>query len=53
MLPVLVGGALVVEIVFAWPGMGSLMLHALTQRDVPVVSGAVLIIAGGKLIATR
>ena len=45
MLPVLVGGAVVVEIVFAWPGMGSLMLHALAQRDVPVVSGAILVIA--------
>lgn len=47
MLPVLVGGAVVVEIVFAWPGMGSLMLHAVAQRDTPVVSGAVLLVATG------
>lgn len=45
MLPVLVGGAVVVEIVFAWPGMGSLMLRAVGQRDVPMVSGAILVIA--------
>lgn len=45
MLPVLVGGAVVVEIVFAWPGMGSLMVRAVGQRDVPMVSGAILVIA--------
>ena len=45
MLPVLVSGAVVVEIVFAWPGMGSLMLRAVGQRDVPMVSGGIVLVA--------
>ncbi len=45
MLPVLAGGAVVVEAVFAWPGMGSLLLRAVSQRDVPVVSGAALLLS--------
>lgn len=35
--PVLLGGAVVVEKVFAWPGMGALMVDAIFGRDVPVV----------------
>lgn len=45
MLPVLAGGAVVVEAVFAWPGMGSLLLRAVSQRDIPVVSGATMLLA--------
>ena len=45
MLPSLVGGAVVVEVVFAWPGMGTLLLHAVAQRDAPIVAGAIIVIA--------
>ena len=49
--PFLVGGAVVVETVFAWPGMGSLMVEAIGARDYPTVlainfTGACLVIAG-------
>lgn len=46
-LPVLVAGAVFVEAVFAWPGLGTLIAEATANRDVPVVvgTGAVLIIA--------
>ena len=43
MLPVLVGGAVVVETVFAWPGLGSLVLKAINARDYPMVSGAIVL----------
>jgi peptide/nickel transport system permease protein len=38
-LPMLVGGAVFVEAVFAWPGIGSLLAEATAQRDLPVVIG--------------
>ncbi|MDZ4258625.1 MAG: ABC transporter permease [Gemmatimonadales bacterium] len=54
-LPALVAGAVFVEAVFAWPGLGTLIADATANRDVPVVigAGAVLIIAVqcGSLIA--
>ena len=43
LLPVLAGGAVVVEAVFGWPGMGSLLLRAVSARDVPMVGGAILV----------
>ena len=42
-LPYLLGGALVVEQVFNWPGLGKLILEAIFQRDYPVVMGMVLV----------
>lgn len=45
-LPLLVSGAVFVEAVFAWPGLGSLLASATASRDFPVVIGAgVLLIA--------
>jgi len=38
-LPILVGGALLIETVFAWPGIGRLGYEAVTQRDYPVILG--------------
>ena len=38
-LPILVGGAVIMENIFNLPGLGSLMLTALSDRDYPVVSG--------------
>ena len=42
-LPVLVSGALVVEVVFGWPGMGRVTYDAVMAQDVPVVLAAVLL----------
>ena len=42
-LGALLGGAVVVEQVFSWPGMGRLVLTAAIQRDYPVVMGSVVI----------
>lgn len=41
----LLGGTLVVEQVFALPGLGRLLLRGVTQRDYPVVQGCVLTVA--------
>ena len=38
-LPILVGGSVIMENIFNLPGLGRLMLSALTDRDYPVVSG--------------
>jgi peptide/nickel transport system permease protein len=39
------GGAVVVESVFAWPGVGRLVIEAIFRRDFPMVQGALLIIS--------
>jgi len=41
----LLGGAVVTEIVFSWPGLGQLMVKALFQRDFPLIQAGVLWIA--------
>ncbi|GLS17812.1 ABC transporter permease [Labrys miyagiensis] len=41
-LPTLLGGALVAETVFTWPGMGRLFLDSLGYRDYPVVMGVLM-----------
>ena len=43
-LPMLVAGAVFVEYVFNWPGMGLLIAHATASRDVPLVIGAGLVL---------
>lgn len=45
-LPFLFSGAVLVETVFAWPGMGLLVVEAIGRRDYPVVMAASLIFAG-------
>lgn len=44
-LPMLFSGAVVTETIFAWPGMGRLLVTAIFERDFPVVQGTVLILA--------
>jgi peptide/nickel transport system permease protein len=53
-LPLLVGGALVTETVFSWPGMGLLFVNALGSRDYPVLMailmvGAFVVVLGNLL----
>lgn len=41
----LLAGAVITETVFAWPGIGTLLIDAIRQRDYPVVQGCVLFIS--------
>ena len=46
-LPILVGGAVIMENIFNLPGLGRLLVNALNERDYPVVSGVNLFFAAG------
>jgi len=50
-LPGLVAGSIFVEAVFAWPGMGRLMVGAIVARDYPLVMGAAAVYAAIVLLA--
>ena len=54
-LPLLVAGAVLVESIFSWPGMGSLAWDAIWSRDYPVIMGTTILVSalviGGNLIA--
>lgn len=39
----LVGGAIVTEKIFRWPGIGSLSVDAIVERDGPVIMGVVIL----------
>ncbi|TVR30572.1 MAG: ABC transporter permease [Spirochaetaceae bacterium] len=41
----LLGGAVLTESIFSWPGVGRLMVDAIRQKDYPVVQGGVLLLA--------
>lgn len=49
-IPFLIGGAVVTEQIFAWPGIGSLMITAITSRDYPVIMGVAVLICGVVLV---
>lgn len=42
---VLLGGAIITETVFAWPGVGRLVVNAIYEKDFPIVEAAVILIA--------
>ena len=44
-LATILGGVIVVEVVFAWPGLGRLVFNSVAARDYPVIQGAVLLMA--------
>jgi peptide/nickel transport system permease protein len=46
----LLGGAVITETIFAWPGVGRLTLTAIQSRDYPLVQGCVLFIATGYVL---
>jgi peptide/nickel transport system permease protein len=41
----LLGGAVMTEAVFAWPGLGTLVLESILKRDYPVVLAALIMVA--------
>lgn len=47
----LLSGAVITEAVFAWPGIGTLMLQGIQARDYPLVQGCVLVISLGYVAA--
>jgi peptide/nickel transport system permease protein len=50
-LPGLIGGSVIIESIFAIPGMGQLMVQAVYARDYPVVMGNLVIVAVLTLLA--
>lgn len=50
-LGLLVGGAAIVESVFAWPGIGRLFINSIATRDLPVIQAVVLLVAAGVTLA--
>ncbi len=48
----IVGGAVTIEFVFARPGLGSLLITSLNQRDYPVVQGCLLMLAMAVMLGT-
>jgi len=54
-LPYLLGGAVIIETIFAWPGMGNLIVNAIGARDYPLILATTMLAAGltviGNLVA--
>ena len=54
-LPSLIGGSVVIESIFGWPGLGTYSITAVTQRDYPVIMGinfvAAIVVLGSNLLA--
>ena len=46
----LLGGDILVEIVFSWPGIGLLMMNGIMARDFPLVQGAILLVASSYVV---
>ncbi len=44
-LGTLLGGAVITEVVFDWPGLGQLLVESIQRRDYPVVQGCILVIS--------
>lgn len=48
----LMGGAVITETIFSWPGLGMLAVNAVKQRDIPLIQGTVLVFAVGFVLVT-
>ncbi|MFP4066992.1 MAG: ABC transporter permease [Spirochaetaceae bacterium] len=49
-LGMLIGGSILTETVFSWPGIGRLVIQAINNRDYPMVQGVVLFISGAFIV---
>ena len=49
-LGLLLGGAVITEAIFSWPGLGSLVIESISRRDYPMVQASVLVIAVSYII---
>ncbi|WP_418282028.1 ABC transporter permease [Halorubrum sp. DTA98] len=49
-LGTLIGGAVITEFVFNWPGLGTLIIDAITVRDWPIIQGALIVIGVGFVV---
>ena len=47
----ILAGVVIVEAVFSYPGIGNLMIIAINNRDIPLILGTMLIIAGAYVMA--
>lgn len=47
----ILGGAVVIESIFAWPGVGDLFINAVNSKDTPMIEGCVILIAFGYAFA--
>jgi peptide/nickel transport system permease protein len=45
-----IGGAVYIETVFQWPGIGAMLVKAITTRDLLLVQGGVLVVAVAYLL---
>jgi peptide/nickel transport system permease protein len=52
LVPRLIGGTVVTEAVFSWPGMGRLALEAAQGRDYPLVTGLTVVVAAIAVLAS-
>ncbi len=43
-VPTLIGGSVIIERIFSWPGLGSYLVDAINMRDIPVIMGIVALI---------
>lgn len=48
----LMGGAVITETIFSWPGLGMLAVNAVKQRDIPLIQGTVLVFAVSFILVT-
>ncbi|MEM3486038.1 MAG: ABC transporter permease [Candidatus Hadarchaeum sp.] len=48
----LLGGSIVIEVLFAWPGIGQLLINAITTRDYNLIQGITVFYVGGFLLTT-
>ena len=46
-----IGGVVVVEFIFSYPGIGNLLLTAIITRDIPTMLGTMLVVSGGYVFA--
>jgi peptide/nickel transport system permease protein len=51
-LPQILSGAVIIEQIFAWPGLGDLAYRAITQRDYPVILGVTLVSGFAVMVAS-